>query len=498
MRRAVVSMLSATAVALALLPASVAAVERRPASARCTIVGTSGPDKLVGTAKGDVICGRGGSDVLYGMDGDDILRGGPGRDRLLGGAGHDRLVGGPGRDQEHGGERGRPDHGKKHQEEANRERPVLSDLALSASAVDVTTGPARVTVRVRGRDVDDGLRKVLVGLPGPPPLVHGQGGWPRHEAPLRLVSGDRRDGWWQGEVEFGRHTPAGTHPLSVRGVDGRWGDASGLSLPVAVRNDDADLDAPEVTLLGPGPDHVVDVRQGSSSVTVAARITDARSGVHDVVFAVRERTPDGGGRGYLFMPRPVSGDRRDGVWQFDFPIPTVATSSRWTVSVTVRDWADVVRGDDGTTYWGPARESYRYGLVGEHRYLPGGAGAFGVRGNDSLDITAPAVAPVALTKEFLSPSTVALDYAAPVSDAGEVRDVVARLVPEGADPGDAAGSSLGVSSAVLSSGTPADGTWTGRFWVPRSALRGRYVLWLVATDGRGNQTIDDRTVLTEG
>jgi Ca2+-binding RTX toxin-like protein len=88
-------------------------------TARCTIVGTPGPDRLRGTSKRDVICGLGGNDRIQGRSGADVIVGGPGndsingnrgRDRLFGNGGDDRLVsrdrnigepldGGPGRDQ---------------------------------------------------------------------------------------------------------------------------------------------------------------------------------------------------------------------------------------------------------------------------------------------------------------------------------------------------------------------------------------------------------------
>lgn len=70
---------------------------------RCTIVGTSGADRLVGTSRVDVICGLGGDDTILGGGGADVLDGGPGNDRLLGGAGADLLLGGAGDDTLVGG-----------------------------------------------------------------------------------------------------------------------------------------------------------------------------------------------------------------------------------------------------------------------------------------------------------------------------------------------------------------------------------------------------------
>lgn len=81
-------------------------------AASCTIIGTSGNDRLVGTAQRDVICGLRGDDVLVGFGGADVLRGGRGndslfgsrgRDVLRGGRGHDLLIGGGGVDSLDGG-----------------------------------------------------------------------------------------------------------------------------------------------------------------------------------------------------------------------------------------------------------------------------------------------------------------------------------------------------------------------------------------------------------
>jgi uncharacterized repeat protein (TIGR01451 family) len=71
--------------------------------ARCTWVGTAGPDVISGTAAGDVICGMGGNDTLKGLDGNDVLDGGAGADVLIGAAGADRLYGRAGADRLYGG-----------------------------------------------------------------------------------------------------------------------------------------------------------------------------------------------------------------------------------------------------------------------------------------------------------------------------------------------------------------------------------------------------------
>ena len=70
---------------------------------QCTIVGTSGSDRVKGTTGNDVICGLGGNDVLDGAGGIDIIDGARGADRLTGAGGKDKLIGLAGDDRETGG-----------------------------------------------------------------------------------------------------------------------------------------------------------------------------------------------------------------------------------------------------------------------------------------------------------------------------------------------------------------------------------------------------------
>lgn len=80
--------------------------------AECTVVGTSGNDRILGSRGNDVICGLGGNDVVIGGGGRDLVDGANGADRLggtgggdllLGLRGNDRLTGGAGRDGLGGG-----------------------------------------------------------------------------------------------------------------------------------------------------------------------------------------------------------------------------------------------------------------------------------------------------------------------------------------------------------------------------------------------------------
>src|SRR5262245_26049385 len=64
----------------------------------CTVIGTSGDDKLVGTDDDDVICGLGGHDIVNAGKGSDHIYGGGSYDFIHGGAADDYAYGGPGND----------------------------------------------------------------------------------------------------------------------------------------------------------------------------------------------------------------------------------------------------------------------------------------------------------------------------------------------------------------------------------------------------------------
>ncbi len=95
MRRRVVLVLAAMALALLLTSGVAWALNE---------LGTNGPNTLRGTDRDDNLSGRGGNDLLYGFGGSDNVLGGAGKDWVLGGnerrvlGGDKNLAGGPGND----------------------------------------------------------------------------------------------------------------------------------------------------------------------------------------------------------------------------------------------------------------------------------------------------------------------------------------------------------------------------------------------------------------
>lgn len=163
----------------------------------CTILGTSGPDRIAGTPGNDVICGLGGDDVISGVGLHDAIDGADGNDRLSGGIGNDLLLGLRGNDRLDGG--GDGDRIGGGADDDRIEAGNGTDLASGASGNDAVGGEAgNDTLRGLagndringgpGRDHLDGGagRDVLRGFSGNDRLVGGGGG-------DRLDGGSGRD-----------------------------------------------------------------------------------------------------------------------------------------------------------------------------------------------------------------------------------------------------------------------------------------------------------------
>ncbi len=146
------------AVAVAMVPPSVAEARPTCAGLPATIVGTQGNDKILGTPRRDVIAALSGWDTVRGRAGDDVICGSDGADTLVGDRGDDRLYGGRGAvvDDRSGPHlrnddlRGGPGNDRMVGGRDNRDLPApLPDIVDFASAV-------------RGMDVDLG-RGIAIG-----------------------------------------------------------------------------------------------------------------------------------------------------------------------------------------------------------------------------------------------------------------------------------------------------------------------------------------------
>lgn len=479
----------------------------------CTIVGTPRDDQLRGTPGRDVICGRGGNDKIVGLGGHDVLVGGGGSDSLLGGVGDDTLIGGAGRDRlvgqagrdrlvagagddtlDGGPQRDELDGGPGFNhcspdrvDETRRctideAKPVVRRTVFAASGVDVTTGPATLTVRVRASDDDQVSEVGVYGVDST--------WYPGTE--LRLVSGTRSSGWWEGTLRFSRYAPAGSYVPRVS-VRDRLGRFTKHVLPVQaieVRNDDPDVEHPVVTsFLAPLPTTTVDLRTRSQDVVFKVRVTDAQSGVSQVRFTLLEPPhPNGQHRWVSAEAHRVSGTPHDGVWKATVPLRKGMLGGAWTTHVLVGDVAHEPTREVGI-YEGPDVGHRHHGTTPGVRVIPDGRGGFEVLGATASDTLMPTV-----SGAFLSPATVdtrsgAAEVAATVQvrDDGRVDWVVAMLYP--AERGMSEVPQLASTRMSLVAGSRRDGTWSGRLTLPRETPPGRYLLWVAAADSQLNEDV---------
>ena len=473
--------------------------EARSVAAKCTVVGTDGPDELHGSAAADVICGRGG---------DDRLGGGRGADRILGGRGHDALVGGPGRDELLGGLGSdscrdtiqtprRSCRDPRHRgrrppaigigcctavEPLDRLPPRLHFLALAARFVDANTPSAAVGLSVVASD-PSGVGSLEVMIDGP-------------AGPWRALHFDGGSGEWK-EVDEQIAVPASTADGTYRVTRVTLTDGEGNT--IAVDSDqltDAafadefvvfhgpDDEAPELTGLE-FPDRV-DTTTGPVDVELAIAARDEISGVDDV--AATFRAPDHQppwviiGGGYDGRSELASGTPREGVWTRTERLGGDATLGYYElVSVRLIDGA------------GNERNYNREALV---------ALGYPV---EFLDIGTPDTEPPAITDFSFAPSVLRtaagekwIDFRVRVGD--DVTGISGRLgdpsrVEVAIEPAFPFTTfSFGGKAPVLVLGSRLDGTWEQQISLNADALPGNYqVEYISARDRAGNQGTLTRT-----
>ena len=292
------------------VPSASHAVASASTGARCTIVGTRGPDVLTGTPGRDVLCGldgndritgRGGNDIidagagkdvvdgdvgndridggagtdsLYGQGGADLLSGGSGLDILQGGAGGDRVYGDAGDDDLSGGAGGdyvdggagfnvcdQPGAVNDQQIRCviDESKPVVEDIATVRPTVDVSA--AAGSVRIEAHVIDDtGVRSVQI------------------YNSARLVSGTSRDGIWAATIQVPRYITPGPRDVdvSVRDRVGRSTSAT-LTNAYTVLNTVSDQEMPVLQSMSLSTT-AVDVRSVSRPITATIQVTDDLAG----------------------------------------------------------------------------------------------------------------------------------------------------------------------------------------------------------------------------
>lgn len=345
---------------------------------------------------------------------------------------------------------------------ADMAAPVVDGLTVSPSTVDVSNGPAHVTLRVHVTD-DTGTQ---------PPLfsVHHSitdASIETLDADAALVSGTVRDGVWEQVIVMPTAVPNGTWNVLVSAytdvLGNRDGDQRDAVTTFTVSGGTVtDVAAPVVGSVTATPS-TLDLSSGAREITVRARITDETGSEVPYVTARA--------RDYLVSVDLVdmelsSGTVQDGWWTGTITLPAAAPNGTWILEVVApRDLSGNSMGEHNTT-----------AVTAE------------VVGSSRTDYSAPVVqdASVSPAAWDLMNGHGRITVTADISDATGTQDATVYSSSE------ADGTEIPFSfhtSLHLVSGTAKDGTWRGQFTIPEGAPVGNYTIDLLTKDHLGNGDI---------
>jgi hypothetical protein len=262
----------------------------------CTVVGTSGNDRLSGTSRNDVICGLGGNDVIVGGVGNDTIDGGTGNDTITAGAGNDIIGGGAG-----------------------------NDTITAGTGNDVVGGgEGRDTVQA------DAGNDTVSGGPGNDRIDPGAG----NDTATGDYGNDWIDGGWGNDWIDGGNgaddVEGGT------GVNTCRRDAADVSASTSCTDlEDPVLHGDTAQLVS-----ITSVFEGDTwkTIRIRMRLTDDRSGIRAAWIRIAVEGAQTPVR--LQLSRLISGTANDGVWEFFGDMPKWGPVGEYQIlDAGVEDWA---------------------------------------------------------------------------------------------------------------------------------------------------------------
>lgn len=342
--------------------------------------------------------------------------------------------------------------------------PVVHEVQLGATAIDVSSGPVTVPVRARVTDggasgAATGVRTVAVFI-GTRDLAAARFSRGKEHGTVDLLPAG--DDWWVGELVVGQWDGYSS-PWSVRGVRAWDGAGNSGQSPF----DDA-LTAPSFTIAA----HPRDLeRPFLADMTLDRRVVNVRR--HAGRLGVRLHVTDSGGAGVTAVAvqgAPLvlaSGTASEGWWTGSVPVPRWSARGSRPLRVVLRDAAY------NNTFSRPEWLRDR-GLP--WRYL--------VR--SVPDRTAPAASAARLSDARVDVRTA--DGRVGVSV--RVTDAQSGVVRVRADLRRPGISGLPRAWLTLKSGDRHDGRWRGRLLLPRcGTVAGSYTLLVRVTDRIGNRNV---------
>lgn len=345
-------------------------------------------------------------------------------------------------------------------------KPRLLTLAITPTAVDVTSGQQDVTLVATASDDSAGVDEVYANFYNDADEYIGY-------IYFNRTTGTPTNGTWEAVLTVPPFTAPGTWhaQISVRDQSEKrqeYSDVFSYNVPLpdgatgafdVLNSGPVDETPPVLTAFTITPGSV-DVTSGQQQVTITADATDDVAGVRAVYanFFGADSSWHGGTTLALV----------GGAWEGVFTVPQYAAPSTWHVQFAIPDFAN--------------NYSYYSNLFSSNEPLPGGgSGELAVLNSGVVDTEPPRLLTFALTPNTVdvwsSPQDVMITV--DLSDDGVgVDQVYVEFYNEAQDY-------LGFASLPLVSGTAVSGTWEGAFTVPQGTPFGALHARINASDLSG-------------
>lgn len=344
----------------------------------------------------------------------------------------------------------------------DEEGPILENVTIDPQIVDISSGPAQITVTMHLTD-DSGVAA--------PDISAQSGDWVRDTVTASLVKGTAKDGTWQATLTVPAYVLDGEVDIYAWGLQDLHANlavgVSHLGTVTVTGSTNHDIEGPRIHSWTANPS-TVDLADGPETVTVTAHVTD-ETGIGSPGFLLGTGEND-----YTSWQRMelTSGTVKDGIWTGQVTMPQDAPNGDWTAVVEISN--DLI------------------GNVSDASSVA----HFTVTGSTRTDYDGPRVVDysVSQTTWNLLDGPAVITVTADLEDASGTNAPTLFLYPKESEDWENSHSDFTVMT--LASGTATKGTWTGQFTVPTTAPTGEYQLDLNAGDTVDNWETTDLGSLT--
>ena len=220
--------------------------------------------------------------------------------------------------------------------------PEIRDFSFTSSIIDTTNSAQNIAVNVHVLDNDKGVSLIAVrfrsasGNQFVNAFINAQ----------QRISGDNKDGVYSAVVTFPQYSKAGVWSvleIAARDEANNYKTLNtaeiaslGFATQLQVISNNEDITAPEISNLSFDVS-AIDTTNGSQTVTVTVRTTDAFSGVRNVNVYFSLPLNDYLVGAELNSQQRISGDNKDGIYTAVLTFPQGTDAGMWRVAVSVSD-----------------------------------------------------------------------------------------------------------------------------------------------------------------